>query len=269
MKIGLYASMFGQDNPPTLESIESYIDCAYELRLDLIDFRRDRGFDSKDPSYLFETKLNCLRKGLSIGYLASIGHFSGTDAELAEKVEAAKEDVDVALFLGASMIRIFTGSLPAREDQKREVRCFQEIADYAATKGISIGLQNHPSTGDDIIRILEETDRENFSFMLDTGQWQDAPMYNGGGVTPPDHDLYRYIEQTAKYTTHVRAKFFKIDSGKEEYLDYERIVPVLVDAGYNGPLTVVFEGRDANACDDKEVIRLAAEQLRELANKYA
>jgi sugar phosphate isomerase/epimerase len=269
MKIGLYASMFGKDNPPTLESIESYIDHAYDLRLDLIDFRRDRGFDSKDPAYLFETKLNCLRKGLSVGYLASIGHFSGTDAELAEKVEAAKEDVDVALFLGASMIRIFTGTLADREDQKREVRCFQEIADYAATKGISVGLQNHPSTGDDIIRILEETDRENFSFMLDTGQWQDAPMYNGGGATPPDHDLYRYIEQTAKYTTHVRAKFFKIDSGKEEYLDYERIVPILVDAGYNGPLTVVFEGRDANACSDKEVIRLAAEQLRKLANKYA
>ena len=64
MKIGLYASMFGQDKPPTLESIESYIDYAYELRLDLIDFRRDRGFDSKDPCYLFETKLNCLRRGV-------------------------------------------------------------------------------------------------------------------------------------------------------------------------------------------------------------
>ena len=77
------------------------------------------------------------------------------------------------------------------------------------------------------------------------------------------------MQQTAQYAAHVRAKFFKIDSGKEEYLDYERIVPMLVDAGYNGPLTVVFEGRDANACGDKEVIRLAAEQLRELANKYA
>ena len=55
--------MFGKEKPPALESIESYIDCAYELRLDLIDFRRDRGFDSKDPSYLFETKMNCLQKG--------------------------------------------------------------------------------------------------------------------------------------------------------------------------------------------------------------
>ena len=92
MKIGLYASMFGKDKPPTLDNIESYINCAYELRLDLIDFRRDRGFDSKDPAYLFETKINCIRKGLSVGYLASIGHFSGSDDDLSEKVASAKED---------------------------------------------------------------------------------------------------------------------------------------------------------------------------------
>ena len=102
---------------------------------------------------------------------------SGTDEELAEKVSSAKEDVDVALFLGAPMIRIFTGILADRADQQREIRCFQEIADYAAQKGISVGLQNHPSTGDEVRRILEETDRPNFTFLLDTGQWKDCLLY--------------------------------------------------------------------------------------------
>ena len=60
MKIGLYASMFGKDDPPTLQSIESYIDHAYDLRLDLIDFRRDRGFSSEDADYLIKTKLACI-----------------------------------------------------------------------------------------------------------------------------------------------------------------------------------------------------------------
>ncbi|MAN24743.1 MAG: hypothetical protein CME10_10780 [Gemmatimonadetes bacterium] len=269
MKIGLYASMFGKDKPPTLDSIESYINCAYELRLDLIDFRRDRGFDSKDPAYLFETKIDCIRKGLSVGYLASIGHFSGSDDDLSEKVAAAKEDVDVALFLGAPMIRIFSGMLSDREEQLREIKCFQEIADYAAIKGITVGLQNHPSTGDEVLRIIQETDRPNFTFLLDTGQWLDAPMYNNGGAAPTDHALYHYITQTAPYTSHVRAKFFKVDTGREEYLDYERIIPTLVDAGFNGPLTVVFEGRDVNACSDSDVIELAAAELRELSIRYS
>ena len=53
-----------------------------------------------------------------------------------------------------------------------------------------MGLQNHPSTGDDVIRIIEETDRPNFSFLLDTGQWCGSPARNRG-IPDPDHDIYR------------------------------------------------------------------------------
>ena len=40
MKVGVYASMFGKDDPPRLESVESYIQLAYQLKLDVIDFHR-------------------------------------------------------------------------------------------------------------------------------------------------------------------------------------------------------------------------------------
>lgn len=264
MKIGLYASMFGKDDPPTLQSIESYIDHAYDLRLDLIDFRRDRGFSSEDASYLIKTKLACIEKGLAIGYLASGGHFVGSDEDLRIKVATAKADMDIALILGAPMIRLFCGQpLTDPQERTREIRCFQEVADYGLEIGIAIGLQNHPSTGDDVLRIIEGTDRPNFSFLLDTGQWCGSPARNRG-IPDPDHDIYAYMRQTAHLATHVRAKFYKIDSGKEEWIDYERIVPILAEAGYNGPLSVVFEGQAINDCDDKEVMRLAAAHLREV-----
>ena len=99
MKIGIYASMFGKDRPPTLESVESYIDHAYSLKVDLIDFRRNRGFEADNTDYLFAIKLRCLGYGLSIGYLASQGHFKGTDEELQSKIAIAKEDIDISLFL--------------------------------------------------------------------------------------------------------------------------------------------------------------------------
>ena len=125
MKIGLYASMFGKDDPPTLQSIESYIDHAYDLRLDLIDFRRDRGFSSEDAGYLIKTKLACIEKGLAIGYLASGGHFVGSDEDLRDKVATAKADMDIALILGAPMIRLFCGQpLTDPEERAREIRCF-------------------------------------------------------------------------------------------------------------------------------------------------
>lgn len=267
MKIGLYASMFGKDDPPTLESIESYIECAYGLKLDLIDFRGSRGFSSRDPEYLLGIKMQCLRYGLSIGYVASSGHFVGTDEELEQKVQVTREDADVAAFLGAPLIRVFCGQpLEDSEQQKREIHCFQQTCDYAADRGIAVGLQNHPSTGDDVLRIIEETDRENFTFIMDTGQWVGSPAKNNG-VGDPNYDIYQFMAQTAGHASHVRAKFYKIDSGREEWLDYGRIIQILRDVDFNGAVSVVFEGKGINDCDDKEVIRLSVQHLRDLLGR--
>ncbi|NKB66832.1 MAG: TIM barrel protein [Candidatus Latescibacteria bacterium] len=268
MKIGLYASMFGKDDPPTLKTVESFIEWAYALRLDVIDFRSDKGFDSHGGDYVKQIKLQCFKRGLSIGYVASSGHFVGTDEELQAKLEQARKDTDLAVALGTPMIRLFCGQpLEDAEQRRREIDCFQRASDYAASKGIAVGLQNHPSTGDDIVRIMEETDRDNFTFLLDTGQWLGSPGRNKGVPEPGGHDIYKYMEQTAKYAAHVRAKFYKIDSGQEEWLDYPRIIDILRNAGFNGTLGIVFEGQGVNDCDDKTVIKLAAEQLRGLVGR--
>jgi sugar phosphate isomerase/epimerase len=264
IKVGVYASMFGKDDPKQLVDIESFMDLAYELRLDLIDFHAGVGFHSKDPDYLLGIKIKCLKYGLPIGYLASGGHFVGTDEELQQKVDKVKADVAYAVFLGTPMLRVFCGARPeGKEAQANEIRCFQEVSDYAAESGILIGLQNHPSTGEDVLRILHDTNRENFTLILDTGQWIGSPAKNKG-VPVPDVDIYEYMEQTAPYASHVRAKFYKIDSGREEWLDYERIIEIIKGVNFNGAVSVVFEGQDINDCDDKTVIRLAANQLREL-----
>lgn len=269
MKIGLYASMFGKDDPPTLGSIESFIEYAYELKLDVIDLRGNRGFSSHDPEYLLGIKMRCLRYGLPIGYVASGGHFVGTDEELETKLQVTRRDADVAAFLGAPLIRVFCGlPLEDREEQRREIRCLQATCDYAADLGVGVGLQNHPSTGDDVLRIIEETARDNFTLIMDTGQWVGSPARNNG-VADPNYDIYRFMEQTAPHAAHVRAKFYKIDSGREEWLDYERIIGILRRVDFNGAVSVVFEGKDYNDCDDKEVVRRSVQHLRELLGRGA
>jgi len=78
--------------------VESFINLGAELKLDVLDIRTDKGWGSKpgDTSgglssevsldYLIGVKRLALEKGLSIGYLASIGHFTGTPEENAELV---------------------------------------------------------------------------------------------------------------------------------------------------------------------------------------
>ena len=262
IKVGVYTSYFGKEKPKAFPDVESFIDLAYDLRLDAIDFRANVGFASRHPDYLMGIKIKCLKAGLPIGYLASGGHFVGTEEELRAKVAQAQADVEMAAFLGAPMIRLFCGA-PEEGGGDSEIGCFQEVCDIAADAGIMVGLQNHPCTGDDVLRILRDTDRENFTFILDTGQWVGSPGRNRG-VGDPNIDIYEYMEQTAPYASYVRAKIYKIDSGREEWLDYPRIVQILKSADFNGVMSITFEGQDVNRCDDRETFRLAAQHLREL-----
>ena len=92
--------------------------------------------------------MKCLRAGLSIGYLASGGHFVGSDEELERKVAVTREHARIASFLGAPMIRVFCGEAPGEEeDRHREIRCFQQSCDHAAEAGSPSACRTTPAPG--------------------------------------------------------------------------------------------------------------------------
>jgi sugar phosphate isomerase/epimerase len=116
-----------------------------------------------------------------------------------------------------------------------------------------------------VLRILAEVDRENFSFLLDTGQWQGAIGSHPRGEWDRAIDLYEdYLKPTALQATYVRAKIYKVDLGREEWLDYGRILKILRAVDFNGTIGLVFELGDRNACDPAECRRLAVAHLREV-----
>ena len=264
---------------------EEFVELAYELRLDAVDFQLDRGLRSRDRDYLLRLKRACLKRGLPIGFLGIGSGFIGSTApphlggvgaplprdELRRRIDEAKAAVDDAAYMGAPLIRIFGGSIPEATERRDElwsemIASYQEVADYAAGRGVFIGLHNHPPvdspTGDDMLRILRDTDRPNFTFILDTGRWYGSPGTAPMGETDPDVDIYEYMEQTAPYASYVRAKIYKIDSGREEWIDYGRVMDVLRAVGFNGTMSIVYEDQ-GNACDPREAIALAVAHLRD------
>ena len=246
-------------------NVEDFIRIAFDLNLDCVDFHQ-RAFESPDdPAYLSGMKRLCLRHGLPIGYIGCSPTFVGNRQERTEGVQTCKEAVDLAAFLGSPIIRVFCGTMPEKNGDDDEpwppmISCYQEIADYAATKGIHVGLQNHPSTGDGMMRIRSETGRENFDFVMDTGQWVGSYGAYHKGETP-DVDFYEFMEQTAPHAMYVRTKFYDIDSGVEKLLDYERIVAILKSVNYNGCISIVYEGKEDDRVDQ---VRKAAAYLRRL-----
>ena len=286
IKLGCNTLVRDREHPEKFIDIERLIRLIHELRLDIIDFQLYTGFRSRDPEYLRRIKILCHRYGLPIGFVGIGSGFVGASnkpnqgmigvplpsEELQRRVDEAKEAVDVAVLMGAPLIRLFGGGVPEGTENREAlwstmIRSFQEVADYAADKGILLGLHNHPPTvaptGDDILRILHDVDRENFTFILDTGQWWGSPGTNRAGASDPNVDIYEYMEQTAPYASYVRAKIYKIDSGQEEWIDYRRVMTILKAVNFNGNLSIVFEDR-GNRCGYAEAIGLAVRHLREL-----
>lgn len=267
IKLGMMAR---QTQDATIESIINY---AYELKLDVVELHL-AGIPT-DRDYLRKIKTLCLKRGLPIGYLGA-GSLAAAPAELPQRIEQAKEAVDLAAFMGAQLIRVFARHKWPNTVEEQEalwvpmIGAFQEVSDYAVDRGVIVGLQNHNNgsfamTADQVLRILREVDRQNFTFIMDTGQWLNAIGSHPRGEFDPSVDLYKdYLEPTAPHATYVRAKIYKIDTGREEWLDYRRILEILKAVNFNGNMSIVFEGGDRNRFDTNTCLKLAVAHLRDL-----
>ena len=257
------------------EAFEQHLEFAGDIGLDVIDFHLS-GMP-RDPAFIMRIKRMCVDAGLLIGYLGG-GKFVGPLEERSTRLDIGRKDVDTAALIGAQMLRVFARfKWPETvEEQERfwgpMIEDFREISDYAAEKGVVIGLQNHNHSSfamnaDQVLRILKDVDRPNFTYIMDTGQWQGAVGGSPRGWRDLNVDIYRdYMERVAPHTTLVRAKIYKIDNGWEEWLDYPRIFKILRQNDFNGTVSIVFEGGQPprNRVGMEECIKLAAGHLRDV-----
>jgi sugar phosphate isomerase/epimerase len=186
----------------------------------------------------------------------------------ADALEKCKNWLRVAQYFGAPVARLFAGSSANEADREpafqRSVECLRAMAEYGESLGVVAALQNHNHgalcrTGDDVLRYVKEVNHPNFSHVLDTGQFAGSP--GASGTVPPelkDADCYKSIEQTAPLATHVRCKLYKVETGRETSLDYDRIFGIIRSVHYNGWISLVYEGQE----DDRVAIEKGAKFLR-------
>ena len=251
------------------------IDRAYELQLDGIDIHFAH-FGSTDDSYLRKVRRACIDRGLSICYIGVSNNFGlAGDAQRAQ-IDNMKHWIDVAARVGSPMVRAFGAWIPEDETEEtvwpRLVDATKEVAEYGRERDVIVGLHNHnhgcvPATGDQVLRLLKDVDSPYYSHILDTGQFRGSPGVSLGerGTEDPEWDFYGSIAKTASRAVHVRAKIYRIATGKEAWLDYDRILPIIKSAGFNGWMSVVFEGQDE--LDEVTAVPLAAKFLRDALNE--
>ncbi|MCH7594681.1 MAG: sugar phosphate isomerase/epimerase [Chloroflexi bacterium] len=252
-----------------------FLQRAADMRLDGVDLHYTH-FESTDDAYLERIKLFCLRAGLHLSYIGVSNDFGKTGEELERQKSLVKHWVDVAERMGIPMVRNFGAWLPEGEAEEevwsRLIAAQKEVTAYARSKGVVIGLHNHnhgcvPATGDQTLRLLDAVDDDYYTHILDVGQYRGSPGASGARGRPdPAYDFYGSIATSAPRAVHVRAKIYRIASGEEKWLDYDRIMPILRDVSFNGWMSIVFEGQDE--LDEPAAVPLAVTYIRSMLAKY-
>jgi sugar phosphate isomerase/epimerase len=252
IKLGCMSLSYKDEFRAGTLDLEGFVERAYQLGLDGIDIHT-RAFASREPAYLRGIRMAALRRGLALSYIGISNDFGRPQEQLPGQVQMVKDWVDVAAFMGIPLVRIFAAWVRGNDTEKevwaRMMPCLREVAAYGQEKGVLIGLHNHnhgcvTATGEQVLRILREVDNPYFTHILDCGQYIGSPGASGAeGVEDPALDFYGSIALTAPYAVHVRAKIYRIQSGVEAWIDYPRILEILRGVGYNGWMSIVYEGQ--------------------------
>ena len=265
MKISVSSYSFMQYIRDGRLSVLDTVAKAHELGFEAIEFIDLPGGsleEQKEYARAIRKKadeLNMTVNAYTIGGQLYLGSAEADEAE----VERLKGQVDVAEILGAGVMRhdciyrlykegkgrSFDLMLPTIAENARK------ITEYASSKGIRTCVENHgyiAQDSDRMERLFNAVDHENFGLLVDMGNFSCA-----------DEDNVRAVSRVAPYAIHAHAKdmhlsqeplpgygqtrgcnYFKgavIGNGD---VDVKRCVEILKRVGYDGYLSIEFEGSE-------------------------
>lgn len=231
---------FEKGNINQLEWIEK---CAKDLMLDGIELL-DGHFPSTERAYLHNLKKFTTDLGLTIACVSVSNNFGkDTEEKRKKEVKKVKQWVDIAYYLGAPVLRIFSGWPEGEKSQlwPEMINCLKESVEYAKEAGIVSGLENHnhhafTTSVDDLLRILKEVDSEWLKVTLDTGDYiVETGKLNG----------YPAVERVVSLAVFVHAKLYELDQkGEDHKQDYDKIFEIFNKAHYRGFISVEYEGEE-------------------------
>ena len=249
--IYLQALSFQDVQGPNEDCIYAAADMAAELGIAGIDIE-DRLLKSYEPHYLQALAHQIESRGIRIGYCGLIVDFNAPISSIPDELNRAKLLLYAIPYLGVESIRIPGNGVVGRQSTEgtfNAVRSkFQQVLDNAEGSGVTVYLHNHnhgsvPSTGEQVLRLVNELNNPGLSYVLDTGQFQGSPGASGEGSPSniAQDELYESIDMCAPIASMVRAKFYFAQSGPERWLDYPRIVTSLKKSRFEGPISIVYE----------------------------
>lgn len=258
MRISCCAYSFREALTKKAMSLPDFINLCADLGLDGVELTGYYFPDTTRPT-LNSLKRLCFRLGLAITGTAMRNEYLKPEPDQRKaEVEKTKQWIDLALALGAPMLRVFADRVPPNVSEEQAfawaIECFEQVIPYAESQGVVLGLETHwglTATVEGTLRLIRHFKSDYFGVLLDPANFRD--------------NHYKVVEQLAPYTVSVHAKSHSRNTQEEFFeLDYERIFSILKNAGYRGVVAIEYEYTDP---PEKYVPRFA-KRLLTLRDKY-
>lgn len=236
-----------------------------------------------DPDLADRIRQTAEEVGIELsGYLIGANFVTDSEEEFRARVDTVLRHVDIAARLGVTRMRHDAASRPIEdtsirrfeEDLPKIAEACRTIADYAAARGITTSVENHGfyvQAADRVQRLIHAVDRANFRTTLDVGNFLCV-----------DEDPVASVRKNVPYAAMVHLKdfyrrssylnpgegWFRSSGGNylrgaivgQGDLDMREILRTIRSAGYDGYVSVEFEGME----ECRKASRIALDNARRL-----
>lgn len=216
---------------------------------------------STEPAYLTSLRHLAFKNGMPFSGAAIGTDMCQPDAvKRAQELEKIKKWVDATEWLGASHLRVFGGEIPKGATVGQGVgwvvETMRPACDYAAKKGLTLGIESHggiTSRAAQIVEIMHRVDSPYAGVNLDISNFSAAS----------NEEQYAQIEACVPYATHthIRDRF----SDSHEPIDLDRVWQLFARAGYKGYMSAEYEGEE----DPLTGVPKLIEKIKTLCRKYS
>jgi sugar phosphate isomerase/epimerase len=244
-------------------TLDDFILKAVELKVDAVDMTVYY-LKSTDPAYLENLRYLAYKNAVPFsGAACGSSLVQAEAAKRADTLQQIKSWIDVTDRLGASHLRIFAGKLPDGASMQQAtdwtVEGMKAACDYAAPKGIALGLEDHSGvsqSADVCLEIMHRVDSPYARINLDITHFTPSAT----------QDQYAQIAACLPYASvsHIRDHF-----DDKSPIDMDRVWKMYADAGHKGSMSLEYEpdysgGEPAETGVPKAIVR-----IRELCRKYS
>ncbi len=227
---------------PALDNLE-FAATARALGIDAIEYVNQFFKDkARDESYLGEMKKRAGDAGVRslLIMVDGEGWLGDPDAQKrTNSVEQHRKWLDAAKFLGCHSIRVNAGSSGSyAEQQELAADGLRRLCEFADPLGLDVIVENHGGLSSDgawLADVMQKVDHPRVGTLPDFGNF-----HIGDGKW---YDRYRGVEELMPFAKAVSAKSHEFDAdGNETKTDYERMMRIVLAAGYDGYVGIEYEG---------------------------